>query len=164
MSGVAGAEAVADDRELQYHWSVWASILLFRLVGFKNSRHRIKKPKERAIHINVWARPNWEVSVLERCIISSIWLHFSIFLVGKYFHVFYNVAIKNDNGNNFPCSWIDFYDQFHTDSLFVLFGTSWGISYVDVCIARYFGFLILWRLFLKPTRLDNKIEIQADRW
>ena len=35
-----------------------------------------------------------------------------------------------------------------------------------MCIACSFGFLIdiLWRLFLKPTRLNSKIETQAAQW
>ena len=37
-----------------YHRSAWVSILLSRRVGLKNSRHRIKKPKERAIHTSMY--------------------------------------------------------------------------------------------------------------
>ena len=36
-----------------YHRSAWVSILLSRRVGLRNSRHRIKEPKERAIHTSI---------------------------------------------------------------------------------------------------------------
>ena len=45
-------------KELQvienYHLSAWVSVLLSRRVGLRNSRHRIKKPKERAIHTSMY--------------------------------------------------------------------------------------------------------------
>ena len=37
-----------------YHLSAWVSVLLSRRVGLRNSRHRIKKPKERAIHTSMY--------------------------------------------------------------------------------------------------------------
>ena len=42
--------------------------------------------------------------------------------------------------------------------------SQFGLAHTLMCIARSFGFLILWRLFLKPTHLNNKIEAQADQW
>ena len=42
--------------------------------------------------------------------------------------------------------------------------SQFGLAHTLMCSARSFGFLILWRLFLKPTHLNNKIEAQADQW
>lgn len=36
-----------------------------------------------------------------------------------------------------------------------------GLAHTLLCVACSFGFVILWLLFLKPTHLDNKIEIQG---
>ena len=37
-----------------YHRSAWVSVLLSRRVVLRNSRHRIKKPKERAMHTSMY--------------------------------------------------------------------------------------------------------------